>query len=221
MKYVTTYFDQLLVRLEPESFVTSDVPRLFLNREGITGEVNAKHHGHFVKANVRNKGFHRKGDAENRDVIFNHSQISVIDLQSLREIGEELDIDPDIVARDFDETREQFIARHMGMNVVVGTLSSGEKLHDIAPPYHLGPFDDDELFTASMLVMSYNEPCVRPGRAIAEAYPGASESMGAKFVEVARARRGFVGVVSLAGRFTVGQQAMIVPLPKVPNEAAA
>jgi hypothetical protein len=221
MKYTTTTFEHLLIREDPDSLITSppETNEIVLTESGILG--GGKHYGHFVPAGVRNEGFHRRSQFSDWDMVFNHRQISIIDSKSLEEIGDGLDIDPDVVAREFDESRSLFIARRIGANVVVGALSSGEDFHDIAPPYHIGPFDEAELFTAAMLIISYNQPCVNPGRAIAAAYPGAGESMGLKFMEVAKAGRGFVGVVSLATRLHVGQEAMIVPLPKVPHEAAA
>lgn len=218
MKYTTTALEHLLIRREPNSFVTTPVEYLWLSAEGIVGEENYQHTGHFVTANVRNDGFRGRGDPLLRQQVFNHRQISVIDSRSLEAIGDGLDIDPDVVAREYDQTRTLFLARHIGANVVVGAISSGENFHDIEPPYHLGPFDQEELFISSMLVVSYNEPCVNPGRAIAKAYPGSTEFTARKFVEVARACRGFVGVTSLAGGFRQNDEAMIVPLPKVPDE---
>jgi len=223
--YRTTLIEHLLRRESPDQgdFVTTSVADLDIDDAGIVGPAGShdKHRGHFVRAGVRNDGFSRKGHRSERAEIFNHRQISIIDLASLAHIASGLELGPKIIRHQYGISPEEFVARHIGVNIVVGELDDGRSLNDLTPPYHLGTFDDAGNFDVSMLVVSYNEPCVIPGRAIGEAYAwGEGESMGRQFVEVARAHRGYVGITSMAGTLTVGREAMIVPLPQVPRDEA-
>src|SRR4030095_16557509 len=134
-EYPTTSIEYLSLRRNPESFVTSRAERLVLDNFGIVSTFSGNHRGHFVRAGVRDEGFHRRGEESERDRKFNHRQLSIIDLASLDHVGDGLDIDPDVVVRRFGESRTTFLARHMGANIVFGTVSDGRTLNDIRPPY--------------------------------------------------------------------------------------
>lgn len=212
---VTTTIEHLLDREGDESFVTTPVDTLELGEDGIIGG-STKHNGQFVPAGKRDKSFTRTGPDQQQ--IFNHRQISIIDDLSLLEIADGLEIDGDITDRYFGETRTMFVARRIGVNIVTGGFSDGRELHEIEPTYYLGETDHVGKFAVSMLVICYNDPCPIPGRAMASVYPGASESMGRKFEEVAAACRGFVGIVASTGVFTTGSQVTLEMKPKVPRE---
>lgn len=216
LEYSKTVIENLLVRSSVDNFITSPVKEMYVDELGIISPIYDKHRGLFMKAGVRDDGFHRRGDP--RDWKFNHRQLTIIDNASLDFIADGLEIDEAVVERAYGISRRLFIARHIGANIVTGKTSDGQVLNDLIPPYHLGHFDDQNLFTTAMLVISYNQPCVNPGKAIGSAYIGQNENMGRRFVEVARAHRGFAGVVSLAGSFQTRQEVMIVPLSQVPSD---
>jgi hypothetical protein len=216
---VTTNLEALLVRTGPADFITTPQEIVSFDELGISGTgVFDKHRGHFLKAGVRDEGFRRRGEEEDRADKFNHRQVSIIDTASLTTVGDALDIDPGIVEKHFGTTRDLYLASMMGVNAVVGDLSNGQTLNDVRPPYHLGSMDIKGLFSTAFLVISYSEPCKRPGEALARSYPGAEHSMALRFVKEAKAQRGYVGVVSQSGSLAAGEALKIVSLPVVPSE---
>lgn len=223
----TTGSIELLLRREGAddeyAFVTSAVDTMRIDMRGITAApgIDDKHREHFVRAGVRDNGFRRKGPEEGRAVKFNTRQISVIDTVSLDIIGDRMEIDPQVIDDEYGISRMHFIASRIGANLVVSGLETPDgrtaDLNSERPPYYLGEFDSEGLFTTSVLVLAYNEPCVNPGKSLAAAYPGSTERWGQRFMEAARAERGYVGVTGTEGELATGAQVMIEPLPTVPE----
>lgn len=211
--YPTAEVAGLFATTDSEDFFTASRPELELDFDGIVGE--QRHRGRTRLADVRSKG-HVRG----KDVVLNTRQVSLIDDKSLENIGDYLEIDEAVVQGKFETTRQKFLARCLGANVLLANFRGTEyipEFYDLPYMTDFGPYNpDDQKFDATTIaVTSYNPPCIDPGRKIEQYYPLAREGMAQAFVRVAEHQRGFVGMVSRAGKIAVGQAVLFRPTPPV------
>lgn len=214
--------DGLLICNNPADFVTTPQSWLEfkLNPNGIRG--NKRHTGNAANADVRTQAF-VKGDT-----VLNRQSVSVVGADDLDYIGDELNIDADIVYRNYDDdwrealtpvaARRLFLASCMGANVLVGSFRETEEVQsfrDVKSATDIGPFDPQNMKFNNAVLMTtrVNNPCTGPGKKIADKYAGELPQTTARdFVKVAEGRRGFVGMVVKPGVMYVGDTVQFVPL---------
>ncbi len=229
--------DVLLVAPSKTEFCTFPVTSaefdLVTNR--IVGSV--RNGGQVIGADVRSPAFQRRTPVLNRQSV---SLISDTDLDHIA-AGLELDerasldglramgaahvdtagVDVAAHAARLDglaegEATRLFVAQCLGVNVVVGGFEGAGTITDfLALPAGIdfGPYDvERRRFTdAAVVVTRVNEPCAQPGALVEKYYPRPTGKLGKRFVQVARGRRGYVGMVAKGGLMTQGQRLGFVP----------
>lgn len=208
--HTTANVETLLLTESSDDFYSSPRDELEFDFYGIVGD--ERHRGWTMMADARAKPYNKE-----QDEVVNHQQFSLIDDKGLDFIGDEMDIDPDVIANRYEESRRIFIARCIGANIVVSNFEGNDDIPafcEMLNSTDFGPFDSDDKFSdASLRIMRYNPPCGNPGKKIEEHYPEPREGLAKQFVRAAEGKRGFVGVVAKVGKFTVNDTVMFRPLP--------
>lgn len=179
--------------------------------DGIVGD--HRHRGRTMTADVRIKSYAKK-----QTEVLNRQTVSMIDDESLDRIGDDMELDPDIIAERYEESRRIFLARCIGANIVFNDFRGSNDIpefHRIPNATDVGPFDPEtgKFSAASLMITRYNPPCINPGNKIEQYYPGAWEGLAQQFVRSAEGRRGFVGMVAQTGKLAVEDTVMFRPLP--------
>ena len=213
----TAYIETLLLAESEDDFFSSPKSELGFSFDGIVGD--KRHGGRAMLADVRAKFYRKK-----RDEVLNRQQVSLIDVESLDRIADELDIDPEVIREAYSNERRVFIAQCMGANIVLnGFHGNGHisNLRELPNATDFGVFDAEagkfKSDSATLMITRYNAPCVHPGLKLQEYYPNASENMASEFVRVAQnnelVHRGYVAMVAKGGKLRVGEQITFCPLP--------
>jgi hypothetical protein len=183
---------RVMVARDPGSLVSTSIPQTAVTFEGFDGD---KHAGFTRGADGRTPHYPRGTR------IRNDRQVSLVSVEDLAQIASGLGVP--VVEPEW-----------LGANLLV----SGLPRFTLLPPA-------TRLFFAEGVVLAVsgeNEPCLGPGRVMAQHYPQLTAS---RFPKAARHRRGVVAVVEKPGVIHAGE-AVIARFPDVAsyplaNEAAA
>lgn len=209
--YPEANVETLLLTESSEDFYSSPRNELEFDFDGIVGD--QRHRGRTMTADVRIKSYAKK-QAE----VLNRQTVSIIDGESLDFIGDDMELDPDVIAERYEESRRIFLARCIGANIVFNNFRGTDDIpefHRIPNATDVGPCDPEtgKFSAASLMITRYNPPCIHPGNKIETHYPGAREGLAQQFVRSAEGRRGFVGMVAKSGKLAAGDTVMFRPLP--------
>ena len=214
--------ETLLIAPGEAEFRTSPVSAAEFDLAGnrIVGSV--RNGGQVIGADVRSPSFQR------RTPVLNRQSVSLISSADLDHIAAGLELDEracldglramdaaDGASRSEEpgdgESARLFLARCLGINVVIGKFE-GDFLA-LPPGIDLGPYDvDRRRFTgAAVMITRVNSPCAQPGAMVERYYPRPIARAGKRFVQVAKGRRGYVGMVVKGGTMAVGQVMGFVP----------
>ena len=166
---MTPRVEAVLAAFEAESFISSRQDRIDLELGGIPGD---RHFGLTRVSGGRDARRYPRGTT-----ILNRRQISVISAEETAEIAAALGV---------SEVRPEWL----GANLVISGLRGLTGL----PPGSRLVFPSG----ATLVSEGENDPCVKPGRVMAEALPG-TPGLPASFVRAALRRRGIVAVVERGG----------------------
>lgn len=207
----TANVEALLLTDSSEDFYSSPRDELEFDEDGIIGD--QRHRGRTMTADVRIKSYPKK-----QATVLNRQTVSLIDEESLDFIGDDMELDPNVIANRYEESRRMFLARCIGVNVVFDSFQGNNEIpefYDVPNATDVGPFDPEthKFSAASLMITRYNPPCIHPGNKIEKYYPGAHEGLAQQFVRSAEGRRGFVAMVVMPGRLAVEDTVMFYPLP--------
>lgn len=211
----TANIEALLLAEDPEDFYSSPRGVLWFDEDGIIGD--ERHRGRTMTADVRIKSYPKK-----QATVLNRQTVSLIDEESLDFIGDDMDLDPDVIANQYEESRRMFLARCIGVNVVFNSFQGNDeipKFYKVPNAADVGPFDPEthKFSDASIMIVRYNPPCIHTGNKIAKRYPNAPEGLAQQFVRSAESTRGFVGMVASPGRLAVNDTVMFCPQKTAPD----
>lgn len=207
----TANVESLLLTDSSEDFYSLPRTELEFDFDGIVGD--QRHRGRTMTADVRIKSYVKK-----QATVLNRQTVSLIDEESLDFIGDDMELDPDVIANRYEESRRNFLARCIGVNVVFDSFQGNNEIsefYDVPNATDVGPFDPatHKFSATSLMITRYNPPCIHPGNKIEKHYPDAREGLAQQFVRSAEGRRGFVAMVVMPGRLAVNDTVMFYPLP--------
>lgn len=163
---------------DPSTFVTRRIDRVDLRFGGIEGD---RHFGLTAKADVRQKMYPRGTE------IMNRRQLSIVSVEELAAVAERLGV---------EEIRPEWL----GANVL---LRGYPNLTQIPVGARLMLPSG-----GGILCEGENEPCVGPGKQIAQHY--GDDKLAQRFVKAAYKSRGIVASVERPGLLQTGAQAQIL-----------
>lgn len=211
LEFPTAKIEALLLTENPDDFYSSPRNELVFDFDGIVGD--ERHRGRTMLADVRIKSFTKK-QAE----VLNRQTVSLIDTGSLDIIAQDLNLDPDVIVRQYNETMRIFLARCLGANILLHDFQGSPAIpefYNLPNATDFGPFNPEntKFSDAALMITRYNTPCIHPGKKIEEHYPGDSEGLAPRFVKTALEHRGYVAMVVKVGKMAVGDSVMFRPLP--------
>lgn len=222
---------------DPQDFVTSPVERfnLLLDPNGI--ENDFRHAGNAMIADVRSSVYQRGVDevlnrqtvsligSEDMDFIAEELELSWEELFHAEAARCPDDQPSNYLSRMVEDIRtfedpnritRRFLAQCLGANILLSNFRPTEQVkgfRELPRGVDFGLFNPTsrKIVGGSVFITRPNDPCIGPGKKIEDRYPGESTDLAKRFVKAAQGRRGYVGMVAMAGPMTVRNHVEFVP----------
>ncbi len=203
----------LYVISEGSPWVAEECDRVIMSDQGFVGDRHAGHERHIR----RYESSELAGLA-----IKNDKQISFVADTDMQAIAADIELPAREIEEKSGDSIEQFMARQLAANILL--KASGHGLNNVLAPGATLVFGDSapHISRPTIRITEYNNPCRQPVTQIIRSFSefGINDSrtqkeLGAQFMEVAAARRGWVGWVLSPGTLAVGQ-AVHIHVPVLP-----